>query len=524
MDELFRNIALNELVRNKGYSPLKYENGNTPAYENLIILQKDMWGALTVAEVIDGDLFTARQIKERMDYNWEAASSANSGNAIIFAEIFVFNSDIPEEKLDVIKNMQKKGFWKKRHLVSFTVQLRERTVQRLFSFPFSVDGLENTLKKILDIYAASEPAYMPETGISDGTAQEPAELPAPVTPVVTYTILAINIAMWLLTNAYSYLFKVDANLIFGGKYNVLIMEGQYWRLVMPIFLHALYNPIHIFVNSYSLYVVGPQVERILGRWKFAAVYLAAGIVGNIASFAFSSNPSVGASGAIFGLLGALLYIWQRYRKVISGSFGTGIIITILFNVIYGFSSPNIDNFAHLGGLAGGYLAAAAAGLVRERGISPRRVLSAGLIAVLAFGLYYKGVTDPSNVEAKRIYDMNVLAQKKLTQAVGDFNAGRYADSESIAREVLSMKDIKDDIRYNAADIAASSLINQQRSKDAIDYAKSLVVANPARGHYLLGLCYSNMGENNLARDELTMALEADPSDTQVKSLLDSLPK
>lgn len=111
-----------------------------------------------------------------------------------------------------------------------------------------------------------------------------------------------------------------------------------------------------------MYAIGPDVELTFGRIKFIVIYLVAGLVGNIASCAFCPEISVGASGAIFGLLGALLYVGLTYKDFMSEFYVTNIVIMIALNLGYGFVNAHIDNYAHMGGLVGGYLSAVTLGL------------------------------------------------------------------------------------------------------------------------------------------------------------------
>ncbi len=167
-------------------------------------------------------------------------------------------------------------------------------------------------------------------------------------PVISYTILAINVAVFLLDVLLGGLLT---NL--GSKDNGLIAHGQFWRLVTPMFLHGGY--IHLGINSYSLYVIGPQVERSFGHWRFLAVYFLSGLAGSIASFALSPYPSIGASGALFGLIGALIPLLYLNRNVLANTRQriNNIIMVIALNLVFGFTAGGIDNWAHIGGLVGG---------------------------------------------------------------------------------------------------------------------------------------------------------------------------
>lgn len=142
----------------------------------------------------------------------------------------------------------------------------------------------------------------------------------------------------------------DLLLALGAKDNAAILSGQLWRLVTPLFLHV--GIPHVLVNMYSLYVIGPAVERPFGPARFLLVYFLSGISGVAFSLAFSPQPSAGASGAIFGLLGALAGFLYQHRTLL-GPTGIGqlrhILLVAVVNLLIGLS-PGIDNWGHLGGL------------------------------------------------------------------------------------------------------------------------------------------------------------------------------
>ena len=144
---------------------------------------------------------------------------------------------------------------------------------------------------------------------------------------------------------------------FGAKDNDLILQGQYWRFVTPIFLHA--NLLHLGLNMLNLAVLGVFLERLVGHMRFLLIYVITGIVSIIASFYFMPQEiSVGASGAIFGLVGAYsVFVLMHRRAFRKGGIPAllWLIIVIVGNLSIGFFVPNVDNYAHLGGLLSGCL-------------------------------------------------------------------------------------------------------------------------------------------------------------------------
>ena len=168
-------------------------------------------------------------------------------------------------------------------------------------------------------------------------------------PYITYVLIAINIIMYIVPFILgkSNLF-VEAFCTHGPS----VRAGQYYRLITGIFLHG--SLIHLGCNCYSLYVLGTQIESFLGKFKFLIVYFFSGLMGCLFSITFNGNvASIGASGAIFGLMGALAYFGYYYRVYFGNILKTQIIPLILLNLGLGFMVTGIDNFAHIGGLLGG---------------------------------------------------------------------------------------------------------------------------------------------------------------------------
>lgn len=151
---------------------------------------------------------------------------------------------------------------------------------------------------------------------------------------------------------------LETLLILGANNRSLVMNGEVWRLVAALFLHA--NLLHILFNMYALYSIGEEIEYVFGTKKFLIVYFVSGILSNLSSVVFSNNISVGASGAIFGLLGFLLYKkWKERDLMLYGQSLNidmkALIMVIGINIFFGLSVPGIDNYAHIGGLVSGFL-------------------------------------------------------------------------------------------------------------------------------------------------------------------------
>ncbi len=149
----------------------------------------------------------------------------------------------------------------------------------------------------------------------------------------------------------------DLLLIWGAKDNIAIAAGdQYYRFISMMFLHA--GLLHLLFNTMALVSIGSDIEKLCGTQRFLGIYLVGGFAGGVASYLFSPNPAVGASGAIFALIGAELVYILRNRRLYGAQARpllANVLFTALLNIGIGFTVPNIDNMAHIGGLCGGII-------------------------------------------------------------------------------------------------------------------------------------------------------------------------
>lgn len=203
-------------------------------------------------------------------------------------------------------------------------------------------------------------------------------------PVVTYILIAINIVIFI----FGFLFTnfdmfLNAFCIHGPS----IRAGQLYRIITGVFVH---NGIsHILFNCYSLYILGSQLESFLGKWKFTIIYLYSALIGALFSMAFGGDTgSVGASGAIFGIMGSLLYFGYHYRVYLGNVVKSQLIPLIAINLLIGFMpGSNIDNAAHIGGLIGGAFMTIALG-VKDKTSTFEKVNGFIVAASLLLFMYY----------------------------------------------------------------------------------------------------------------------------------------
>jgi membrane associated rhomboid family serine protease len=170
---------------------------------------------------------------------------------------------------------------------------------------------------------------------------------------VTMALIAINVAVYLAELASGGTVSGTGNQIFekGALYAPLVAQGDWWRLVTAAFLH--YGPFHLAINMYSLFFAGTLLEHVIGRWRFALLYLGSGIAGSAGAILLNPNSvTVGASGAIFGILGAL-FVLERLGQISTGGQIAGLIV---LNLVFTFVlSSFISVGGHVGGLIGGVI-------------------------------------------------------------------------------------------------------------------------------------------------------------------------
>lgn len=201
-------------------------------------------------------------------------------------------------------------------------------------------------------------------------------------PIITYILMAICIIMFIISKMGS---DTVTLIKYGANIKILVQNGEIYRLVTSMFLHA--GIIHIFFNMYSLYYIGSKVEDFFGKWKYLTIYLLSGIAGSLLSIAFSNDNvvSVGANGVIFGLFGSLIYFAYNYRGYIATIIRSQVIPIVVYNLIIGFFISGIDMWAHIGGLIGGMIISNMLGTIENKKYELTNILL--FIIYFAFLIY-----------------------------------------------------------------------------------------------------------------------------------------
>lgn len=207
-------------------------------------------------------------------------------------------------------------------------------------------------------------------------------------PAITYAIMVLNVMIFVFGVAYGH--QDDMINMFGNNY-LLVRQGEFYRLFTCMFMHV--DIVHLLCNMYALWMLGPTVERYYGRLKYSFVYIISGLLGSLFSCAFmgANSISIGASGAIFGLMGSIAYFTFYYRATLQGAVKNQIIPVIVANLILGVLVPGIDMSAHIGGLVAGFLASMAIG-IGDKGRKSDEINGAIVLGLLFLFMTYLMLT------------------------------------------------------------------------------------------------------------------------------------
>ena len=369
-DEIVMKL-LHYFITEQGYSPIILQGAQNEIWlENLNGEHKIIRivsNYIHNNEQFDFDIYRTKQImkkikKKTMSLSINALSIFINLGENVDTEITNFEN-IDCVYLDDIKDLNKYEF----------IKSEFPTITK--NTKFKEKGMELFLKLTNEISKKSESESMKAEDIF-----------AKKKPVITYAIITINIILFILM----YIFgsgSTDAQTLidFGANYAPLIKVGEYYRLITSAFLHI--GLMHLLVNCYALYVIGPQVESFFGKTKYIIIYVSSAIFGNLLSMLFTDAISAGASGAIFGLLGSVLYFGYHYRVYLEGVLRSQIIPLIVINLGLGFVLSGINNAAHIGGLIGGLLVSMAVG-VKYKSTNSQRTHGIIMTLILAIFLIY----------------------------------------------------------------------------------------------------------------------------------------
>ncbi len=327
-------------------------------------------------------------------------------------------------------------------------------------------------------------------------------------PFLTYFLLGINIVIFLLLELNGSSKSTETLIRFGAKYNPAIIEnGEWWRIISSMFLHIGF--LHLFMNMFAVYYLGIAVERIYGSIRFIIVYFLAGIGGGLASFAFTTNISAGASGALFGLFGALLFFGLTHKKIFFQTMGKSLLIIIGINLVFGFMVPQVDNGAHLGGLITGFIASAILHLPGMKKVS-MQFLAFILYVVIILGLILFGIQHNLNSPSYQLMKVEQLAAVQDYEKIVEITTTGLRNPNDLADELLFQRSYAY-VKLNEVDSAIDDLENTIQINDEF-----------AEAHFNLAVLYYNQGQENKAQESIKMAYEIRPNSDDIKKFYEQI--
>ena len=322
---------------------------------------------------------------------------------------------------------------------------------------------------------------------------------------LTQVLFGVNLAVFLamaLASGSVIDFPPQIRVSYGGNYGPLTLSGEWWRLATYMFLHG--GVLHIGFNMWCLWDLGGLCESLYGRWTFAAIYLITGIAGGLASVAWNPGVlSVGASGAIFGLAGALIasfYLGEfSLPSIAIGGTLRSLIVFAVFNLGFGGLFPGVDNAAHIGGLVSGLiLGALIAKLSPEQDAPQRRASVVGVVALLLLGAGF-GV---------RNWRGGPMRMAKAFEELGE-------NADPAAQYRVFLKEHPDSAAAHFG--LAGIYLSQQKFSQAEAEYKRVLELKPEYGaaHYGLGLVLAEQQNYQAAINEFKAAAQTNPSMSNV---------
>lgn len=324
------NEVIQYLIRVKGYHVIELEgNSEVPS----------VWCAKTTIDMTDNYIVFLREESWEYIFAYKNTilNSVEHGNSVNVSIVLV-SSRSDDNIADEVKSIVQSGYNKGLMILS---EVSEKVTNINFD--------NNKIFK--DIFEAS--AAVNETKNTNRLKRAVLTLK---NSKVTSAIIAINILMFIISVFLSKsILDINNYVLYelGASFKPAVQQGQLHRLITAMFLHG--GLVHIAFNMYALFILGTMIEKLYGSFNYFIIYFISGLCSSILSVMLSVTMtiSVGASGAIFGLLGAALVFGYRNKNSIGKEFMKGIIQVIAINIIIGLSIPQIDNFGHIGGLIGG---------------------------------------------------------------------------------------------------------------------------------------------------------------------------
>ncbi|WP_079479664.1 rhomboid family protein [Halobacillus salinus] len=328
-------------------------------------------------------------------------------------------------------------------------------------------------------------------------------------PLITYVLLAINILFFVFMEWKADSTAVETLIEFGAKYNPAIIEGEWWRIVSSMFIHI--GLLHLLMNMLALYYLGTAVERIYGTMRFTLIYFLAGVFGGVASFMLNPFVAAGASGAIFGLFGALLFFGVHHKQLFFRTMGWNLLFVIGLNIVFGISVPQVDNGAHMGGLVGGFIASALVNLPRKK--TP-------FIQSLALFVYVGAIAAMGILGVQGYFNEGqTISQVQESQQLNQ--DGEYDKVVALTTEAMEQGgNYEAPLRFNRS-YAYIQLGEEEKAKEDLIEVVELA-PDMAEAHYNLAILYDQEGNKEKAAEHARTAAELNPDNQQFKNLSNEL--
>jgi membrane associated rhomboid family serine protease/Flp pilus assembly protein TadD len=350
---------------------------------------------------------------------------------------------------------------------------------------------------------------------------------------LTQVILGANVMVFIAmvaASGFSMDFTGQVMVHFGANFGPYTLSGQWWRLVTYMFLHG--GIFHIAMNMWCLWNLGALCEVLYGRVTYTAIYLLTGVAGGLASIGWNPGVlSVGASGAMFGLTGALIASFYLGEFSLSGISIKGTLSSLLFfagfNLFFGSVFPGIDNGCHVGGLVSGLMLGAMIALFAPGHNQPARRAGILLFMVLLLGgsavavqRWRGGLQLRSALAAERNVDRTIgELQKKVQQNPQDasahyslahayFTKGQFSEGEGELKRVLDLQPQNTKARVDLGAV----YLRQQQPKEAQEEFAKLVAQDPndANAHMGLGMALAGQNDHATAINEFQTTLRLAP--------------
>jgi membrane associated rhomboid family serine protease len=505
------------LITSKEYQKLPMEGLNS-AHASVLpgeYLYRIDGNDLFLLKLVPADGLSLEEIDNTQQLEFSKLEGLRENNNFNFAHqviIYIFSQSVSFETVENIQASKQVSALSRCYLLPWIVDLEQQRTTVHKGLPLGNFGLLGQGSPL----EAPKLTHNTDNQYSLATTVEEKDtvIRTKARPSITYAIMAICVAMAVVSvymGAYT-VYSADPVVMteLGAKANDLVAAGQFWRLFSSVFLHL--GLMHLAFNMVFLYTIGPGVESLFGKTRYVTIFVLAGLLGSIASFALTTAISAGASGALFGLLGAYLYFWLKEPKA-GKQIGRAVVQLVAYNLLFGLLVKVVDNWAHLGGLLGGFLAAVIIGLPGEKRKMLGRIASALLFSALVLGGAWFGVFQESSPERVAASVQRQAAEAKYLV----LKKNDYAGAQQLLQQALKKQPNSMDVHYllGVTHLAQNHILE---AKDHLEEAVRLK-ADWSQSQYYLGYTYAQLGRKAEALVHFTEAVKLDPENAEYQKAL-----